>query len=790
MSFCSILYLLFATSSSGGYVNEICLPDNWKPVEGTWTDDGRFSSCKLRNNMNTNNIAMIMYKSWPYSHHNQTFQQDPPYMVEIVYKFTINTFAHGIDTIGSVGVIWFPNSVIYHYMGLSFHKNEAFASYTTGIRGPFMYDNKLVSWDEASNDSVMKNRGALPFNISVSTEYALRIQIYRIVQNSVSFNIYLNGYLVLIAARAYSRAFDHNTSWIGLKNTNAEVISHELTVNQPSKPDDGERVIQLFESFGAWSTTTTSTAKTLASVTFKLHIHDINLYAQIPSNVVLRQKLQSVIYEYFADYKYSISIVRNAYDSVTSQSELYFEVKKGAFEAWTDDEFGLIHTSPSSPILYKLIALTLDLQWVATSLSLQCNHTTYCDASDLYRLVASSQRQNVYDYLMNIDFADFTEAIADGTTPSPTTASVHAPCITQIEYDVPTTSIRIQFDRDTNYGGLSASVECIDLIINMALIGDSAICQWISRSVLTIAIGMDNTLIENADDAPQLTLKQGIITVHNDVHIQNQMDCLQGEVVFIRKNTNVLNIAADIDGDIRAIICNTLHYTSAGSLGAYGSEFEYIWSINWNNKPLILSNVRRTSRDFTVSVANDILSEIEKRFGIESITIWPILIRIRVTVTNWLGMDDTASFYTRIHNDYSLGVIHVFGPQFQRQIQYNQKHRIRAIASIEICNVSTQHNHSETVYDLLSSQYELEYEWTMMSSTVPDLDDNHPQPDTFATVRGEVLTSTTTTVYIDAYELKPFGKYLFEVKTILFDTQTVDYVSVRVLPPIIYSTPP
>eukprot|EP01083_Nonionella_stella_P272864 925501_1 len=796
MSFCSILYLLFATSSSGGYVNEICLPDNWKPVEGTWTDDGRFSSCKLRNNMNTNNIAMIMYKSWPYSHHNQTFQQDPPYMVEIVYKFTINTFVHGIDTIGSVGVIWFPNSVIYHYMGLSFHKNEAFASYTTGIRGPFMYDNKLVSWDEASNDSVMKNRGALPFNISVSTEYALRIQIYRIVQNSVSFNIYLNGYLVLIAARAYSRAFDHNTSWIGLKNTNAAVISHELTVNQPSKPDDGERVIQLFESFGAWSTTTTSTAKTLASVTFKLHIHDINLYAQIPSNVVLRQKLQSVIYEYFSDYKYSITISMNSYHSVTSQTEIHFQVKKGGFEAWTNDELDLIEQSVSSPILYKQIAIALELQWTGDKIHfLQCIQTTYCDANDLYTFLASGdadQIQNVKDNLMNIDFADVTQATSNNTTPAPTptTTPVIAPCITQIEYDVPTTLIRIHFDRNTNYGGLTARFECIDLIINMEFIGHSAVCQWASRSVLTIAIGMDNALIENADHTPQLALKAGVISGYNDAYIQNDMLCLQGDVVFKRMYPRLLDISADIDGNTRATICNTLHYTSAGSLGAYGTKLEYFWSVYWGNNTFVLANVDKTSHDLIISISDDIISEIEQRFGIESIATWPTQIAIQLRVKNWLGMRDTTTFYTWIHNDYSLGVIYIFGPQFGRRIPYNEKNRIRAIASIEICNVSTQHNQSETVYDLLSSQYELQYEWNMMSSTVPDLDENHLLPDAFRTIDGEVLTSTTTTVHIDAYELKPFGKYLFEVKTTLFDTQTVDYVSVRVLPPIIYSTPP
>eukprot|EP01083_Nonionella_stella_P085971 238567_1 len=556
----------------------------------------------------------------------------------------------------------------------------------------------------------------------------------------------------------------------------------------------GDFQINAFPTLKPTARPITSAAQ--ATVTFQLSAHHINLYVMIPSNSILRSKLQAVVYEYFSDYKYSITISMNSYHSVTSQTEIHFQVKKGGFEAWTNDELDLIEQSVSSPILYKQIAIALELQWTGDKIHfLQCIQTTYCDANDLYTFLASGdadQIQNVKDNLMNIDFADVTQATSNNTTPAPTptTTPVIAPCITQIEYDVPTTLIRIHFDRNTNYGGLTARFECIDLIINMEFIGHSAVCQWASRSVLTIAIGMDNTLIENADHTPQLALKAGVISGYNDAYIQNDMLCLQGDVVFKRMYPRLLDISADIDGNTRATICNTLHYTSAGSLGAYGTKLEYFWSVYWGNNTFVLANVDKTSHDLIISISDDIISEIEQRFGIESIATWPTQIAIQLRVKNWLGMRDTTTFYTWIHNDYSLGVIYIFGPQFGRRIPYNEKNRIRAIASIEICNVSTQHNQSETVYDLLSSQYELQYEWNMMSSTVPDLDENHLLPDAFRTIDGEVLTSTTTTVHIDAYELKPFGKYLFEVKTTLFDTQTVDYVSVRVLPPIIYSTPP
>eukprot|EP01083_Nonionella_stella_P274057 930106_1 len=107
LSFCCILHLIITTSNgSAVYNNEICSSDNWMLVQGTsWSFINSIGSCSLTNDMNTNNMAMIMYKAWPYLNN----AQDPSYTLDIEYNFTI-TAASGNNTIGSAGILWFFDS--------------------------------------------------------------------------------------------------------------------------------------------------------------------------------------------------------------------------------------------------------------------------------------------------------------------------------------------------------------------------------------------------------------------------------------------------------------------------------------------------------------------------------------------------------------------------------------------------------------------------------------------------------------------------------------------------------
>eukprot|EP01083_Nonionella_stella_P234810 826288_1 len=272
LSFCCILYLILTSSNGSIYNNEICFSENWMPIviggsSWSWTTDS--NSCSLTSDMNTHNMAMLAYKSWPYLNN----AQDPSYTLEIEYNFTI-TAASGNNTIGSAGILWFFDSQTFDYIGVSFKRNEAFAGVISGIDAKVHYNNLHLSFDDS--EVIELNRGALPFTLSMGTFYSMRVEVYNIWRGIIRYDIYLNGQYINHFS-TYSNAFEQNTSWIGLKNTDAAVISHALTVHQPSTIDDGNGVIQYFESSNAVTTTTGIIETTDHSTTANtpLVIHDI-----------------------------------------------------------------------------------------------------------------------------------------------------------------------------------------------------------------------------------------------------------------------------------------------------------------------------------------------------------------------------------------------------------------------------------------------------------------------------------------------------------------------------------
>eukprot|EP01084_Bolivina_argentea_P186160 320927_1 len=335
---------------------------------------------------------------------------------------------------------------------------------------------------------------------------------------------------------------------------------------------------------------------TPASAIFTVIIQRIStiISSKLTSVSVIRSKLTLSIYEYFNAYRYSVDIISNIYDSINDQTIIVFEVKKGGFAEWSDSELTLIFSSQTAATLYGEIAKNLEIKWLSHA-SLVCVSSVECDYYDLFIFMNSGNVTtvlNAQNLLMTVDLnADDVKQPNDKditTTDIPTNAPTvppDPPCIIEIKYDVLTTIISITFDINTNYGGLTTSFECKDLIDSMDIIGNNALCQWISPLILNILIGNDNILIQlhNANNNPQIILKTGVIAIVNDdTNIQNDINCLKREVIFVNDdNLSQFMISASIDGDIKATICNILYYTSIGCIGNYGTNFEYLWSIYW-----------------------------------------------------------------------------------------------------------------------------------------------------------------------------------------------------------------
>eukprot|EP01083_Nonionella_stella_P040588 110114_1 len=100
--------MILSTSNGSIYNNEICFSENWVPIAiggSSWSFITNANSCSFTNDINTNNMAMLAYKSWHYLNN----AQDQSYTLEIEYNFTI-TAASANNTIGSVGLVWSSNT--------------------------------------------------------------------------------------------------------------------------------------------------------------------------------------------------------------------------------------------------------------------------------------------------------------------------------------------------------------------------------------------------------------------------------------------------------------------------------------------------------------------------------------------------------------------------------------------------------------------------------------------------------------------------------------------------------
>eukprot|EP01083_Nonionella_stella_P091963 257235_1 len=257
LPFCFIL-IFIDLDRCNTYVNEICFPDNWMVIKGNWSFSNNTNGpCGITTALSTSNIAVLPYKSWTYLN----YIQNPSYQFEIEYNFTI-TAASANNTIGSAGVIWFPDAgpnENHDYIGVSFNKNEAFAAATRGTDPDPYYDNMqtIVSSENGEVVWITINRGALPLTLSINTFYSLHIEIYSIAEGYAQHDVYINNLRVFRRTRTYSSVFEHNTSWIGLKSSNAAVISHSLTVHQASNPSTGDSAIQYFNWTSKLSMNTT-----------------------------------------------------------------------------------------------------------------------------------------------------------------------------------------------------------------------------------------------------------------------------------------------------------------------------------------------------------------------------------------------------------------------------------------------------------------------------------------------------------------------------------------------------
>ncbi len=416
---------------------------------------------------------------------------------------------------------------------------------------------------------------------------------------------------------------------------------------------------------------------------------------------------------------------------------IVFEVKKDGFFEWTDNELTLILGSQTAATLYrdyKKLFIFMDSRDVETVL-------------------------NAHNLMMTInlhpDDAEQSNDKGIATTYVPTTAPTIAPdlsCVVSVGCDGLTTIISITFDVNIYYGGLTTSFECSGLTTSIDIIGCNALCPWISLLVLNILIESDNMLIEmyngnNNSPNIRITLKMGVIGIINDdTNIQNDMNCLNVEVI---NGLSQFRTTANIDGYIKDTICNVLYYTWIGSIGNYGGDFEYIWSVYWNNSELYLENVNIFSDALSVCVADDILNGIDNRFGIENILQSLMQIRIQLNVTNWLGLTNIMRTNTEIYNEYSLSIVYIFS------LQSNRMHKIRALANIEICYVSTFINTNIR-------------QPSQVSQIVGSLNNNHMTRDRVNTICTEILTSMTTTIYVEIIYLIFKQNYLIKNDRLCF----------------------
>ncbi len=165
-----------------------------------------------------------------------------------------------------------------------------------------------------------------------------------------------------------------------------------------------------------------SQAATLLSATadFELTIHDIHI-SQINDIFTEKSKVRSRLtlsmYEYFNDYRYSITIndlVESGDPTIgTAKTDISFEVKKAAFLDWTGDEIDLINMAPGAPILYKELGDNLQLEWSSQLPELVCASTTFCTPSDLFTFIQNGvDTEDAKNLMMRVELTGYRNTSA------------------------------------------------------------------------------------------------------------------------------------------------------------------------------------------------------------------------------------------------------------------------------------------------------------------------------------------------------------------------------------------
>ena len=126
-----------------------------------------------------------------------------------------------------------------------------------------------------------------------------------------------------------------------------------------------------------------------ATATFELTVHNIRVSDFIPEKNMIRRELGNSTEDYFNDFIYRVTILGDIFESDPADNPMTiinFEVAKGGFVDWTNNELNLIAAAENSPLYYKEIGENLQLQWPPQS-ELLCSSTTVCTPFDLFRFL-------------------------------------------------------------------------------------------------------------------------------------------------------------------------------------------------------------------------------------------------------------------------------------------------------------------------------------------------------------------------------------------------------------------
>ncbi len=159
---------------------------------------------------------------------------------------------------------------------------------------------------------------------------------------------------------------------------------------------------------------------------FELTIQDIHISSIFTSRPTIRSKLTLSIYEYFNDYRYSITIndiVESGTTALgTAKTDISFEVKKGGFLDWTGNEIDYITMAYGAPTLYKELGDNLDLQWPTQLPELICASTSFCTPNDLFTFLGGVYAEDAKNLMMEVELAGYSQTVViPDPVPAPTT---------------------------------------------------------------------------------------------------------------------------------------------------------------------------------------------------------------------------------------------------------------------------------------------------------------------------------------------------------------------------------